>query len=152
MAEQKLNLLADFPAISTQEWKDKIIADLKGADFDKKLVWKTSEGFNVMPFYRQEDLENIPTKDVAPAQFPYVRSTKLDNEWLVRQDIDACCAKEANAKALDVLNRGVNALGFKLNKAELSADYVAILSIKFSIFYFCFYCFYCFVYFSYFLI
>ena len=101
MAEQKLNLLADFPAISTQEWKDKIIADLKGADFDKKLVWKTSEGFNVMPFYRQEDLENIPTKDVAPAQFPYVRSTKLDNEWLVRQDIDACCAKEANAKALD---------------------------------------------------
>ena len=127
MAEQKLNLLADFPAISTQEWKDKIIADLKGADFDKKLVWKTSEGFNVMPFYRQEDLENIPTKDVAPAQFPYVRSTKLDNEWLVRQDIDACCAKEANAKALDVLNRGVNALGFKLNKAELSADYVAQL-------------------------
>ena len=53
----KLNLLADFPAISTQAWKDKIIADLKGADFDKKLVWRTPEGFSVQPFYRREDLK-----------------------------------------------------------------------------------------------
>ena len=35
MAEKKMNLLADFPAISTQEWLDKVTADLKGADFNK---------------------------------------------------------------------------------------------------------------------
>ena len=127
MAEQKLNLLADFPAISTQEWKDKIIADLKGADFDKKLVWRTPEGFNVMPFYRQEDIEGLQTKDSAPGKFPYVRGTKLHNNWLVRQDIDAKDAAKANAKALDVLNKGVNSLGFKLNKAELSAAYIQTL-------------------------
>ena len=127
MAEQKLNLLADFPAISTQEWKDKIIADLKGADFDKKLVWRTPEGFNVMPFYRQEDIEGLQTKDSAPDKFPYVRGTKLHNNWLVRQDIDAKDAAKANAKALDVLNKGVNSLGFKLNKAELSAAYIQTL-------------------------
>lgn len=127
MAEQKLNLLADFPAISTQEWKDKIIADLKGADFDKKLVWRTPEGFNVMPFYRQEDIEGLQTKDSAPGKFPYVRGTKLHNNWLVRQDIDAKDAAKANAKALDILNKGVNSLGFKLNKAELSAAYIQTL-------------------------
>ena len=55
MAEEKLNMLADFPAISTKTWKEKIVADLKGADFDKKLVWRTTEGFNVQPFYRKED-------------------------------------------------------------------------------------------------
>ena len=60
----KLNLLADFPAISTQAWKDKIIADLKGADFDKKLVWRTPEGFSVQPFYRREDLK---TPEVPPS-------------------------------------------------------------------------------------
>ena len=38
---EKLNLLADFAPVSAQQWKDKIIADLKGADFDKKLVWRT---------------------------------------------------------------------------------------------------------------
>ena len=45
--EEKLNLVADFAPVSKQAWKDKIIADLKGADFDKKLVWRTPEGFNV---------------------------------------------------------------------------------------------------------
>ena len=33
----------------------KITADLKGVPFEKKLVWKTGEGFNVNPFYRAED-------------------------------------------------------------------------------------------------
>ena len=63
MAEKKLNLLADFPAVSTEEWMAKIEADLKGADFNKKLVWRTNEGFNVMPFYRAENLEGIKTTD-----------------------------------------------------------------------------------------
>ena len=70
MAEKKLNLLADFPAVSTQEWLDKVTADLKGADFDKKLVWKTNEGFNVMPFYRAEDIQGLKTTDVVPGKFP----------------------------------------------------------------------------------
>lgn len=127
MAEKKLNLLADFPAITTEEWMAKINADLKGADFEKKLVWKTNEGFNVMPFYRLEDVAELKTTTSAPGEFPYVRGTKTDNEWYVRQDIDATCAKTANAKALDVLNKGINSLGFKLNKNELSAEYIATL-------------------------
>ena len=55
--EEKLNLQQDFAPVSAQQWKDKIIADLKGADFDKKLVWRTPEGFSVQPFYRREDLK-----------------------------------------------------------------------------------------------
>ena len=45
-------LFSEFAPNTTQEWKDKVIADLKGADFDKKLVWRTNEGFNVQPMYR----------------------------------------------------------------------------------------------------
>lgn len=127
MAEKKMNLLADFPSVSTQEWMDKITADLKGADFNKKLVWKTNEGFNVMPFYRADDIEAIQTKDTVPGAFPYVRSTKADNEWFVRQDITVESAEAANAKALDVLNKGVNSLGFILKKEDLSAAYIETL-------------------------
>ena len=129
MANKKLNFLADFPAISTQEWMDKITADLKGADFTKKLVWRTPEGFNVMPFYRQENLEGLQTTDSAPGKFPFVRSTKLDNVWLVRQNIDAktVSAADANKKALDILQKGVDSLGFKLNREELSAEYISTL-------------------------
>ena len=127
MAEKKMNLLADFPSVSAQQWMDKITADLKGADFNKKLVWKTNEGFSVLPFYRAEDIAGLQTKDAAPGVFPFVRGTKTDNEWFVRQDIVVESAKEANAKALDILYKGVTSVGFKLKKEELSADYIATL-------------------------
>ena len=127
MAEKKMNLLADFPSVSKQQWMDKVTVDLKGAEFNKKLVWKTNEGFNVQPFYRAEDIETLNTKDSAPGAFPYVRGTKPGNEWLVRQDIDVVTAKEANAKALDILFKGVTSLGFKLKKEDLSEAFIATL-------------------------
>ena len=128
MAEEKLNMLAEFPAISSKAWKEKIVADLKGADFDKKLVWRTSEGFNVQPYYRQEDLKGLKTTVSAPGQFPYVRGTKTTNEWAIRQNICATKnARKANAKALDVLSKGVNSLGFCLNAEKLSYRYIKTL-------------------------
>ena len=128
MAEEKLNMLAEFPAISSKAWKEKIVADLKGADFDKKLVWRTSEGFNVQPYYRQEDLKGLKTTVSAPGQFPYVRGTKTNNEWAIRQNICATKnARKANAKALDILNKGVTSLGFCLNAEKLSYRYIKTL-------------------------
>ena len=127
MAEKKLNLLADFPAVTTQQWMDKITADLKGADFGKKLVWKTNEGFDVMPFYRAEDIKDLKTTELIPGAFPYVRGTKKDNEWFVRQEIEVKDAKEANAKALDILNKGVSSIGFSINGDDLNSDFIATL-------------------------
>ena len=130
MAEEKipLNLLADFAPVSAQTWKDKIIADLKGADFDKKLVWRTPEGFNVQPFYRREDLKGLKTTNSAPGQFPYVRGTRENNEWDIRQNICACQnARKANAKALEVLNKGINSIGFCLNKEKLNYHFIKVL-------------------------
>ena len=128
MADCKEKLFADFAPVSTQEWLDKINVDLKGADFEKKLVWKTNEGFKVKPFYRQEDLEGLKTTEGLPGEFPYVRGTKKDdNTWLVRQDIKVECAKEANEKALDILNKGVDSLGFSLKKKDLSPEYIETL-------------------------
>ena len=64
-----------FSPTSTEAWKEKITVDLKGADFNKKLVWRTNEGFNVQPFYRREDLEHLAHMGTLPGQFPYVRGT-----------------------------------------------------------------------------
>ena len=125
MAEEKLNLLKDFPAISAKVWKDKIIADLKGADFDKKLVWRTNEGFNVQPYYRREDLKGLKTTTSAPGQFPYVRGTRMTNDWAIRQNVCACQnARKANAKALEVLNKGITSLGFCLDKEKLNYRFI----------------------------
>ena len=124
----KEKLFTEFQAPTTQEWLDKIEVDLKGADFQKRLVWRTNEGFNVQPFYRREDLANLKTPDALPGEFPFVRGNKKDtNEWYVRQNIVVNDPKEANAKALDILNKGVDSIGFRLGHAELSAEYIETL-------------------------
>ena len=125
MAEKKEHLFDQFPPVSTAEWKAKVEADLKGAPFDKKLVWRTNEGFNVQPMYRAEDIADFKTLDSLPGEFPYVRGTRCDNEWLTRQDILEDTPAECNKKALEVLQKGVNSLGFKV--AEPSAETVATL-------------------------
>lgn len=127
MANLKEKLFTDFPPVSTEEWMAKITADLKGADFEKKLVWKTTEGFKVNPFYRNENLEGLKTPDVLPGEFPYVRGTKKDNDWFVRQDIAVNDPKAANAKALDILNKGITSLGFSIGGNDVNAANIAAL-------------------------
>src|SRR5574344_834503 len=125
MTNTKERLFTEFQAPTTQEWLDKIQVDLKGADFQKRMVWRTNEGFDVQPFYRREDVEKLQTPNALPGEFPFVRGNKKsDNEWYVRQNIEASSAKEANVKALDVLNKGIDSLGFKIPAKELSKEYV----------------------------
>ncbi|MBR2097840.1 MAG: methylmalonyl-CoA mutase small subunit [Prevotella sp.] len=124
----KEKLFTEFTAPTTQEWLDKIEVDLKGADFQKRLVWRTNEGFNVQPFYRREDLANLKTPDALPGEFPFVRGNKKDsNVWYVRQNIEVNDAKEANAKALDILNKGVDSLGFMISGKLVSAETIETL-------------------------
>ncbi len=113
MMKNKENLFDQFPPVTTKEWMDKVHADLKGADFNKKLVWKTISGIDVKPFYREEDVENLMYINTLPGEFPYVRGSKIkDNNWLVRQNIEVTDYSDANKKALNILMKGVDSLGF----------------------------------------
>lgn len=125
MNNTKEKLFSEFQAPSTQEWLDKIQVDLKGADFQKRLVWRTPEGFNVQPFYRKEDVEKLQTPNALPGEFPFVRGNKKDdNTWYIRQEIKADDAKKANARALDILNKGIDSLSFKIPGKKVSAEFV----------------------------
>ena len=115
MAELKEKLFEEFSPTTTEQWVEKITTDLKGAPFDKKLVWRTNEGFNVYPFYRLENVKDLKTINSLPGEFPYLRGNKKkDNTWFVRQDLKVTDPAEANKKALDVLSRGVDSLAFHL--------------------------------------
>jgi methylmalonyl-CoA mutase len=127
MTATKEKFFPEFPPVSTDEWMAKITADLKGVPFDKKLIWKTGEGFNVNPFYRAEDIEGLQTAASLPGEFPYVRGTRRDNDWKVRQDIDVTDFRAANAQALDCLQKGVTSLGFHFAGDAVTADNVATL-------------------------
>ncbi len=127
MSNQREKLFTDFPPVSTNEWMEVVTKDLKGADFQKRLVWKTKEGFNVNPFYRAEDIEGFASAENLPGEFPYVRSTRKNNLWYVRHEIKVVDFSEANKKALTLLTKGVTSLGFQLPKNQLSAENLAIL-------------------------
>jgi len=118
--EKNKKLFDEFSPTSTEKWEEKIKQDLKGADYDKKLIWKTTEGFNVKPYYRSEDLSDLEYLNSFPGEFPYTRSSKkTSNDWLISQDILVNNVEEANKKALDVLIKGVNSLGYIIKDADV---------------------------------
>ncbi len=117
--DKKDKLFDQFPPVSTKQWMERIQADLKGADFNEKLLWKSDMGFDVKPFYRAEDLDLLKHINSLPGEFPFIRGGKIrDNNWLVRQNIEVSSYSDANSKALDILMKGVDSLGFIIADPE----------------------------------
>lgn len=123
MKEKREKLFTEFPPVSTEQWMEVVTADLKGAPFEKKVVWRTKEGFDVMPFYRAEDIEGLPTTDVLPGVYPFIRGVKADNKWLIRQEVTVGNnPKAVNEKLKSLLEHGITAVGLHLQDEAVSAD------------------------------
>lgn len=74
--------LALFPPVPTSDWDAAIRNALKGADFDKRLVWRTDEGIIVRPVHREEDLAGLDAQTSAePGAFPFVRGADASWRW-----------------------------------------------------------------------
>lgn len=98
------NFIAEeFPPVSAAAWKQKIQADLKGADYNETLLTKTNEGITIKPFYHLDDFEklNIPLSK---------EDFKICQKIIVSQEV------AANAKAVDAANKGANSLKFIAKK------------------------------------
>ena len=115
---EREKLFEQFPPVSTEEWMDKIKADLKGADFNSRLVWKTGMGFDLMPFYRQEDIKELKYVNSLPGESPFIRGKKITDNWRIRQDIKVTDFTEANHKAIRLTESGVESLGFYITSPE----------------------------------
>ncbi len=113
-------LFGIFPPVSTEDWEALIAKDLKGADYERKLIWKTMEGFDVKPYYRAEDLNGLEYLKTFPGDFPFVRSGRIrENNWFIRQDLVVENIEKANKKALDILMKGIDSVGFILNSSRV---------------------------------
>lgn len=110
----KVNLFDEFKPISKEEWKQKVVQDLKGKDFEQ-LIWHT-EGLDIAPFYTHEDLTNIPTGNIGSLS---------DNEhetgrtWQNLEKITISNAQQANLKALEALNQGADGIIFQVTNEEI---------------------------------
>lgn len=95
------SLFDTFDPVSSKQWKQKIQADLKGADYNENLIWKSPEGIHVKPFYhRDEFMEGFSPIPGQP-----------DN-WNIGQFIFIDDTAIANQLALNALQRGAEAIYF----------------------------------------
>ena len=80
--DETRKLFNEFPPISTPEWEQAILKDLKGADYAKKLIWTSPEGIQVKPYYRAEDLEKLKSSDFNPLEFGFLKADDgRSNSW-----------------------------------------------------------------------
>jgi len=101
---QTLRLREDFPPVPTADWEAAIRRDLKGADYEKRLVWRSEEGVTVRPYYRAEDVAGLGSQ---PA---------MGQSWKPAQDVTplpgairADWFHEAGASAVEELAFGIAA-------------------------------------------
>ncbi|MDR5589878.1 methylmalonyl-CoA mutase subunit beta [Christiangramia sp. SM2212] len=99
-------LFQDFEEVSAKQWKQKIQADLKGADYNEKLITKTLHGIHIKPFYSSEDVEE---------------TLKVSNpaNWNICEKIYVVSAENANKKALEKLQKGTESIWFILPNNEI---------------------------------
>lgn len=101
-------LFSDFNTVSAKAWKQKIQADLKGADYNNTLIWNTPEDINVKPFYHSNDFEN--------QSFLTVPS----NQWTINQTIFVANEKQSNNKAIKAIKRGAESIKFILPNKDIT--------------------------------
>lgn len=92
-------LFQDFEEVSAKQWKQKIQFELKGEDYNEKLVTKTRDGINIKPFYHAEDIAES-AKVPSPAR------------WDICEKIYVAAEDKSNKKALRVLEKGAESLWF----------------------------------------
>ncbi len=102
------SLFSAFEKVSSKAWKQKIQVDLKGADYNDTLIWKTNEGIDVRPFYHQDEMED--TFKLQPQQ------------WAVGQVIFVQNEKASNTKALDAIERGAETIKFIIPNNTISIE------------------------------
>ncbi len=104
-------LFKHFNTTSAAAWKQKIQVDLKGADYNDTLLWKTDEDIVVKPFYTKDDRKNSTTTE-----------TKFNSN--ISQSLFINDEKIANYIALNALEKGANAIEFIADK---TFDYKAVI-------------------------
>jgi methylmalonyl-CoA mutase len=112
-------LFEEFNPVDTRAWEDVINKDLKGADYNRKLITKTIEGIGIKPYYRKEDIENLPYTSMVPGEFPFVRTGNTEtNRFAIRREIMVDDYKKAGIKAKEAVEKGATALGFDLENGK----------------------------------
>lgn len=120
-------LFSEFPPVSKEQWIAKATEDLKGGDFQKKLVWRTYEGFDIQPFYTLEDLEGKELVNNLSRAFARDENATGARSWVNYAEVLVDDEAKANKVALENLDeRGADGIVFNLDGRE-TVDFDTLL-------------------------
>ncbi len=101
------SLFESFDEVSAKQWKQKIQFDLKGADYNEALIYKSLESIDIKPFYNQEDITNIDHTIAHPTH------------WKNSIRIEVEDANTGNQKVKDALKKGAESIFFVITKEQV---------------------------------
>jgi methylmalonyl-CoA mutase len=129
MKDKEEKLFSEFPPVASSQWDEVVKADLKGADYDKKLKWKTDENIIVNPYYRAEDTADLAYLTASrPDEYPFVRGGRAAaTGWEIVQTITEANPKKANTIAVDSLAKGASVIIFNAANINTVQDVSIIL-------------------------
>lgn len=129
MTEKKRLLFSEFEQATKEMWRQAAIDELKGADFEKKMIWVTPEQLHFEPLYVANDIKDFSYIDAAPEAFPFIKGNKISsNDWLIYQTIYVNeDLQNANEKAKYFIQKGVQAIEFHLTYFLNNNDEIAKL-------------------------
>lgn len=100
------SLFDGFEEVSTKQWKQKIQFDLKGANYNEALIYKSLEGIDIKPFYNQEDvIEN--------------GAVSHPSTWKNSVRILVNTAIIGNQKALETIKKGAESIHFVISQEDV---------------------------------
>lgn len=109
-------LFKDFNPVSKEDWKEKILIELKGKDHTILEFNDPIEGISFDAYYHQSDL--IHHNDL-PGNFPYQRGFNRPlNDWNNTAAVIIDNEKHANQHALKLLMSGADSLWFISEKED----------------------------------
>jgi methylmalonyl-CoA mutase len=124
----KESLLATFPPVRTEQWERMIRETVPGPDYAAKLIWHPEEGLAVRPYYRAEDLAGLRFLNARPGEFPFVRGTRIDAGWRIREEIDVTDPEEANRRAIEAVAAGAQEISYIHARIETEPDLALLLA------------------------
>ncbi|HEY5687172.1 MAG TPA: methylmalonyl-CoA mutase subunit beta, partial [Yeosuana sp.] len=83
--------------------------DLKGADYNENLIWKTNEDIVVKPFYHSDEFKELPP----------ISNTKAA-QWRICQSIFVADIIKSNKKAINAIERGAESIIFIIPNETIS--------------------------------
>lgn len=119
-----LDILAEFPQVSVDEWRALVEKDLHGAPFEKRLVTHTYEGISIAPLYTEADRPGGADGSGFPGLAPFTRGSHALGGalcgWDIRQERTEPDPKSFNDALLDDLEHGVTSVQVRFDAAARS--------------------------------